>query len=242
VTGAGSGIGRHAALVLAAAGASVVACGRRSGPLQETVAAIVGAGGAATSVTMDLADLASVSSAVAAAEQAHGSVDILVNNAGVAGHSSLVDMTEQEWDAILDTNLKGAWHCAREVARLLIAANRPGAIVNIASVLGVLTQKGTGAYAASKAALLHLTRAMAAEWARHGIRVNAIAPGYIETDMTGDFLGSERGKRILAGIPQRRVGAVEDITGPLLLLAGNASAYMTGSVVTVDGGISLGSL
>lgn len=242
VTGAGSGIGRHVAKVLAGEGATVVACGRRLDRLQETVAAIEKAGGRAAAVAMDLGDSKSIEAGVAAAAAKFGPIDLLVNNAGVVGTDSIADMPEEKWDEILDINLKGGWLCARTVARSLIAAQKPGVIINIASVLGFAVQKGTGPYSASKAGLIHLTRAMAAEWARNNIRVNAIAPGYVMTEMTDDYLNSERGKRLISAIPQRRVGQPEDMTGVVLLLASDASAYITGSVFTVDGGISLGTM
>ena len=242
VTGAGSGIGRHVARIIAAEGATVVVCGRRLDKLQDTVAAIAAAGGRAAAVVMDLGDGTSIAAGIAAAESKFGAIDLLVNNAGVIGQDSIVDMPEDKWDQILDTNLKGGWLCAREVARRLIAANKPGVVINIASMLGLMVQKGTGPYSASKAGLIHLTRAMASEWARHGIRVNAIAPGYVTTEMTDDYLTSERGKKLIAAIPQRRAGVAEDLTGVVLLLASDASSYITGSVLTVDGGISLGTL
>lgn len=242
ITGAGSGIGKHAASVLAAHGARVSLCARRLDKVTTAAAAIAADGHAAHALAMDVTDGAGVAAGIEAAASRFGPVDILINNAGVVGDKSLLDMPEDEWDRILDTNLKGAWLCAREVAKRLIAAGRGGAVVNIASVLGFAVQKGTGPYAASKAGLLHLTRAMAAEWARYGIRVNALAPGYIQTDMVDAFLTSERGKKLLAGVPQRRAGTVDDLTGALVLLASEGAAYMTGTVVTVDGGISLGTL
>lgn len=240
VTGAGSGIGRHAAVLLAKQGAVVTLSGRRQGPLAETAAMIAAAGGKARAVTMDLSDLASITAGVDAAAVHFGPADVLINNAGVAGQTSILEMTETEWDSILDTNLKGAWHCAREVAKRLIEANKPGVVVNVSSILGFIVQKGTGPYGASKAGLIHLTRAMAVEWARSKIRVNALAPGYIATDMTDAYMKTERAQKLLQAIPQRRGGTVEDMSGALLLLASEASAYMTGSVITVDGGLSLG--
>jgi NAD(P)-dependent dehydrogenase (short-subunit alcohol dehydrogenase family) len=242
VTGAGSGIGRSAALLLAAHGATVTLCGRRVDRLQQVRSEIERAGGRAAGVPMDVGAAASIVSAIESAASSLGPVEILVNNAGVPGHSSIADMSEAEWDGILDTNLKGAWLCAREVARRLIAVNKPGSIINVASVLGFVPQKGTGPYGASKAGLLHLTRVMANEWARHGIRVNAIAPGYIATDMADEFMASERGRKVTAAIAQRRVGAVDELSGALLLLASDASSYMTGSTITVDGGLSLGTI
>ena len=242
VTGAGSGIGRSAASLFAEHGAAVVLCGRRRAKLEEVQATLTGAGHRAAVVTMDVADESDVRRAVASASEAFGPIDILLNNAGVASHTSVIDTTGDGWDAIVDTNLKGSWACAREVAARLIAARRPGSIVNVASILGMMTQKGTGPYAASKAGLLHLTKVMAAEWARYGIRVNGIAPGYFATDMADDFLVSERGKKLIASVPQRRAGKVEELSGVLLLLASEASSYITGTTIVVDGGLMLGQL
>jgi len=242
VTGAGSGIGRHAALILAKHGARVTLAARRAEKLLDTERAIVAAAGTARAEPLDVADERSVATAFANAEQAFGLVDILVNNAGIAGEKLLLDMDAETWDRIIDTNLKGAWLCAREAARRLIAAKRGGSIINVGSVLGSVVQKGTGPYAASKAGLAHLSRAMASEWVRYGIRVNTLAPGYVTTDMTGEYLASDHGKKMLTQIPMRRAGTVDELTGALLLLASDASAYMTGGTVTVDGGASLGTL
>jgi NAD(P)-dependent dehydrogenase (short-subunit alcohol dehydrogenase family) len=164
---------------------------------------------------------------------------VLVNNAGVAADKSLLETSEDEWDLLMDANLKGAWLVARAAAGTMIANDTGGTIVNIASILGSAVQKRTGPYAAAKAGLLHLTRAMALEWARHGIRVNAIAPGYYRTDMAADFLDSAAGQQLRKRIPQRRLGNPEELDGAILLLASGASSYMTGSVITVDGGLSL---
>jgi NAD(P)-dependent dehydrogenase (short-subunit alcohol dehydrogenase family) len=160
----------------------------------------------------------------------------VVNNSGVASTQAALDLDPADWDRILDTNTKGAWLVARAAARRLIDAGRGGSIVNIASIAGLRVAGRLAPYAASKAALLQLTKALALEWARYGIRVNAIAPGYVETDLNRDFLASDAGKAITARIPQRRVGRPEDLDGALLLLASDASAYMTGSTIVVDGG------
>jgi NAD(P)-dependent dehydrogenase (short-subunit alcohol dehydrogenase family) len=240
VTGGGSGIGQHFAEALARAGASVVVAGRRRERLERTAGAIRSAGGHAFAVEMDVAHEASVVAAVDEAERAAGCIDILINNAGMAGTHAAAETPEDEWDAVLDTNLKGAWLCAREVARRLIAQGKHGTIINVASILGLMTQKGTAPYSASKAALIHLTRVLASEWVRHGIRVNALAPGYIMTDMAEGFFATPRGAKVIQLIPQRRVGTVADLTAPMLLLASNASAYMTGAVIPIDGGLSLG--
>jgi NAD(P)-dependent dehydrogenase (short-subunit alcohol dehydrogenase family) len=164
---------------------------------------------------------------------------VLVNNAGVVSEPMLLDLPEDDWDSVMDINLKGAWLVARAAARQMIDARQPGAIVNISSVLGSSVQKGTGVYAAAKAGLIHLNRAMALEWARYQIRVNAIAPGYYHTDLASGYLDSDSGKQLLKRIPQRRLGNPEELDGAILMLASPASSYMTGSVVTVDGGLSL---
>ena len=238
ITGGGTGLGRQFAMTLSQAGARVILSARRVERLEETAGWIREHGGEAHCIPMDVSHAATVDAAIAQAA-AIAPLDILVNNAGVAAEPMLLDLDESEWDSVLDANLKGAWLVARAVAREMVEKNTPGSIVNIASVLGSAVQKGTGAYAASKAGLLHLTRAMAVEWARHGIRVNAIAPGYYRTDMAEGFLESEAGARMIKRIPRRRLGNPEELAGALLLLASDASSYMTGSVVTVDGGLSL---
>lgn len=238
VTGGGTGLGRHFAEVLASAGARVVVCARRVEKLSETVASIEAAGGSAMAHAMDVTSEESIADAFAAAVD-DGAVDILVNNAGVVAKPSLLDLDSATWDDVQAANLKGPWLVAREAVRRLAAAKAPGRIVNIASILGTAVQKGTGPYSASKAALLQLTRNMAVEWARYGVTVNAIAPGYYATDLAAEFLESPRGQALLARIPQRRLGEYQDLTGAILLLCSDASAYMTGTCITVDGGLSL---
>ncbi len=238
ITGGGTGLGKRFAKVLSEAGASVVLCARRTDKLQETAAEINQAGGRALCVPMDVTDAAQVAAGFDAA-QAFGQISILVNNAGVAGQSMLLDMHETEWDTVLDTNLKGAWLVAREAARRMIAAGTSGSIINIASILGYTAQKGTGPYAASKAGLIQMTRVMALEWAKYKIRANVIAPGYFATDMAEDFLTSETAKNMIKRIPQRRLRCPDQLDGTILLLASDASEYMTGTTITVDGGHSL---
>jgi NAD(P)-dependent dehydrogenase (short-subunit alcohol dehydrogenase family) len=238
VTGASGGLGRHFAEVLASAGAEVVLAARRQDALDEAAAAIRTGGGKARAVGLDVTDARSVDRAF----QEAGPVDVLVNNSGVAATVTAIEMEEADWDRIVDTNLKGAWLVSRAFARQAVAAKREGAIVNIASILGLRVAGLVSAYAASKAGLIQLTQAMALELARHRIRVNALAPGYIETDINRDFFASERGKALIARIPQRRLGQQEDLDGPLLLLASDASRFMTGSVVAVDGGHLVSSL
>lgn len=236
VTGASSGLGLHFAGALAAAGASVAVAARRTDRLQQAVEAIEAAGGRALAVPADVTELASVRACFAAVEARWGTVDLVVNNAGAAVARPLLEQTEEDWDAVVDTNLKGAWFVAQEGARRMVAAGRPGAIVNIASITGERVAGGVAPYCASKAGLIHLTRAMALELARHRIRVNALAPGYIETELNRDFLASTAGERLQARIPQGRFGRPEELVGPLLLLASDAGAFMTGSVLAVDGG------
>lgn len=240
ITGASSGIGKHFAAVLAKHGATVVVAARRKDKLEDTAAEILKHGGTAHVVEMDVANGASIIAGFDAAEKAAGTIDILINNAGIIGTKSAIDMPEDEWDAVIGTNLRGSWLCAREAAKRLIAAQKPGVVLNVASILGLMTQKGTAPYAASKAGLIHLTRVLASEWMKYGIRVNSLAPGYIATDMADGFFTTPHGQKILQTIPMRRVGTVDDLTVPMLMLVSNASAYMSGAVVPIDGGLSLG--
>jgi NAD(P)-dependent dehydrogenase (short-subunit alcohol dehydrogenase family) len=239
VTGASGGLGRHFAGVLHAAGAAVACAARRP----DSVAADVGALGArAMAVALDVTDPASISAALDAVEARFGACDLLVNNAGIAVTKPLLEQSEADWDAVMDVDLRGAFVMAQAAAQRMVAAGRPGAIVNIASIGGMRVIGGVAAYTAAKAGLLHLTRQMAVELARHRIRVNALAPGYIATEINRDLFASEAGQAMVRRIPQRRLGRAEDLTGPLLLLASEAGAHMTGSVVTVDGGHSVNPL
>lgn len=236
VTGASSGIGRHLAELLAAAGAKVALAARRVDRLAEAARKIEAGGGQCLPVACDVTRSDSVAAAVAMAEAQLGPLSILVNNAGVVVAKPVLQHTEEEWDYVVDTNLKGAWLMAREFAQHLVDRRRPGRIVNIASVLGVRTIARVPSYTAAKAGLIHLTGVLAMELARHGIIVNAIAPGYIETDFNRDFLRSEAGKKLAARIPLCRVGRPDDLDGAMLLLASPAGGYMTGAVIAVDGG------
>ena len=238
ITGGGSGLGKQFATVLAQAGARVIVCARRVDKLEQTAESIREQGGNAHCLPIDVTNLDSVTEAFERC-QADSPVTVLVNNAGTASDAMLLDLSERDWDRIVDTNLKGAWLVARGAAEQMIRHGDGGSIINIASVLGMSAQKGTGAYAAAKAGLLHLTRAMALEWARHNIRVNAIAPGYYRTEMAKDYLDSDVGQKMIKRIPQRRLGNPAEMNGAILLLASAASTYMTGSVLTVDGGLSM---
>lgn len=240
VTGASSGLGRHFASTLARAGAAVALAARRADALDALAAEVVANGGRAVAVPMDVTDAASVEAGIRMAEQAIGPVDVLVNNAGIAVTKPLLEQTEADWDRVIDTDLKGAWLVAQAVARRMMQRGQGGAIVNIASILAARAVAQVPAYSAAKAGLVQLTRVMAVELARQGIRVNAMAPGYIETEINREFLQSEAGGRLIARIPQRRAGVPHDLDGALLLLASDAGRYMTGTLITVDGGHSLG--
>jgi NAD(P)-dependent dehydrogenase (short-subunit alcohol dehydrogenase family) len=236
VTGASSGLGRHFARVLAGAGAAVVLAARRLDRLRELEAEIRAAGGKAWAVALDVTDRASVNGAFDAAEAAAGPISILVNNAGVPSGTFFAKTGEQEWRHVMAVNLDGVFRVGQEAARRMAAHGTGGSIVNIASILGFGVIKSLSAYAASKAAVVSLTRSMALELARDRIRVNAIAPGYFCTEINTGFLESEAGKRLLAKVPMGRAGNLAELDGPLLLLASDAGAFMTGTVVTVDGG------
>ncbi|MDX1435118.1 MAG: glucose 1-dehydrogenase [Gammaproteobacteria bacterium] len=236
VTGASGGLGRHFALTLARHGARVVLAARRRGRLEALAGEIGAAGGSAHAVAMDVTDATSVAAAFAEAARVFAIPDVVVNNSGIAEPASVLDLEEDAWDRVLDTNLKGAWLVAREAGRRLREAGRGGSIINIVSILAFRVGTGMASYAASKAALAQLTRVMGLELARHGIRVNAIAPGYILSDMNREFFATPAGEAMVKRIPQRRLGEPADLDGALLLLASDASRFMTGSVITVDGG------
>jgi len=238
ITGASSGLGHHFAGVLASAGASVVLGARRRNKIDARVDELRAAGARALGVALDVRDAASLAAFLDAGWNEFGSLDVLVNNAGVEpGAKTYATIDEQDWDTVLDTNLKGAWLGSKLYTERVVARGQSGGnIVNIASITAFRTIKGQFPYAVSKAGLVKATEVMALEAARFGIRVNALAPGYILTDVSRLLLESPRASAFEQRIPQRRYGQFEDLDGPLLLLASDASAYMTGSTVVVDGG------
>jgi len=236
ITGAGSGLGRHFSQTLARAGASVVLAARRREKLEETAAMIRAAGGSANCLDLDVTDAASVRACFREMIAEVGAPDIVVNNAGIARQSYLTDHSEEDWDAIIDTNLKGVFLVAQAAARAMIEAQKTGSIINISSVLGFGVAKTLAAYSAAKCAVVSLTRTMALEWVRNGIRVNALAPGYFITEINEKQFEQGAGQELVKRIPMQRIGELEELSGPLLLLASDAGSFMTGSTVTVDGG------
>jgi 3-oxoacyl-[acyl-carrier protein] reductase len=236
VTGASSGLGVRFAEVLADNGAAVALVARRADRLAAVKARVEAAGGRAIAIEADVLDRQQMIRAFDEAERAFGTVTILINNAGVAHSTRAVELSEDEWRRIVSTNLDAVFFWAQEGARRMLAAKAQGAIINIASVLGLAVSKGTVAYAAAKAAVVQLTKTLGLELAFRGIRVNAIAPGWIVTDMNRDFLLSEHGAAIKREIPVGRFGEERDLDGALLLLASDAGRFMAGTTIVVDGG------
>ena len=242
VTGASGGLGKRFATVLAKAGARVGLAARRVRDLQAIADEIRAAGGTASVARLDVKERTSVEEAVRTIEGELGPISILVNNSGISIGRPLLEQTEQDWDDVIDVNLKGAFLVATEVARRMRITKTPGSIINIESIVSFRQAGHIAPYAISKAGLTQLTRTMALELARYQIRVNGIAPGYIKTDINRDFFATEAGTAMINRIPQRRLGNPEDLDGPLLLLASDASRFMTGSTIVVDGGHLCGNL
>jgi 3-oxoacyl-[acyl-carrier protein] reductase len=236
VTGASSGLGERFAEVLAANGADVVLVARRAERLTAVTERIAKTGRRAISIAADVREGAAMRRAFDAAEKEMGTVTVLVNNAGIVHSGRAVELQEEDWRRVLATNLDAVFFWAQEAARRMLAAGKCGAIVNIASVLGVSPDKGVIAYAAAKAGVIQVTKALALELAFKGIRVNAIAPGWITTEINRDYLAGERGSAMKRQIPMGRFGEVEDLDGPLLLLASDAGRYVTGATLVADGG------
>ena len=239
VTGASGSLGEHFARMLARHGARVGLAARRADRLAELAEAIASDGGQAVAAPMDVLDESSVASAFDTVEDAFGTVDLLVNNAGVIGRENVLETEFADWQRVLQTNLDAVFLVSREAGRRLRDAGQPGGIVNIASMLGFAVKRDRAAYTTSKAGVVQLTKSLALDLAEHGIRANAIAPGFVETDINRAFLNGEEGRHMLRQTPQKRAGLPHELDGPLLLLASDAGRYMTGTTILVDGGHTL---
>jgi NAD(P)-dependent dehydrogenase (short-subunit alcohol dehydrogenase family) len=236
VTGASSGLGAHFARLLAGRGALVAAAARRTERLAELARACEGLPGRVVPLALDVSSITAIEAGVTEAASLLGGLDVLVNNAGVGETEAALSVSEAQWDAQLDVNLKGCFFAAQAAAKIMAEQAKGGAIVNIASILGERVAGRVAPYAISKAGLIQMTKALALEWARHKIRVNALAPGYIVTDINREFFTGDAGEALKKRIPMRRAGELDDLDGPLLLLCSEAGRYMTGAVVAVDGG------
>ncbi len=246
ITGASSGLGARFARVLAGAGAQVVIASRRVDRLKELRAEIESEGGQAHVVALDVTSTDSIRAAIAHAETEAGPIDIVVNNSGISRTARLQDVTPEEYDDVMATNTRGAFFVAQEVGKRMIARSKgvaPGhtphaRIVNIASVAGLRVLPQIGVYCMSKAAIVHMTRAMAGEWGRYGININALCPGYIETEINAGYWETEAGHKLVQMLPRKRVGKPEDLDGLLLLLASDASDFINGAIITADDGMA----
>jgi NAD(P)-dependent dehydrogenase (short-subunit alcohol dehydrogenase family) len=247
ITGASSGLGAQFARTLSKAGACVVLAGRRIERLKDLRAEIEGSGGDAHVVQLDVTDVASIKAAVAHAETEVGTLDILINNSGVSTTQRLTDVTENDYDYVMDTNTRGAFFVAQEVGKRMLARARGsapgtfigGRIVNVASMAGLRVLGQIGVYAMSKAAVIHMTRAMALEWGRYGINVNAICPGYIDTEINHHHWGTEQGRKLIDMLPRKRVGQPQDLDTALLMLCANESHFINGAVIQADDGFGV---
>lgn len=242
VTGASSGLGVHFANVLAEAGAEVVVGARRVEKLQQTVDAICSRGGKAMAVSLDVTDSVSVAKALDEAESKFGRVNVLINNAGVNVAQKFINIDEDNWDAIVDTNLKGAWKVASAVCKRLIDTGTDGSIVNISSILGLRSGFGECAYSVSKAGVIQMTKSMALELGHKGIRVNAICPGYFKTEMNSDYFETAKGLTYIKSTPARRLGRLDELNVPLLMLCSDSGSFINGVALPVDGGHLVSSL
>ena len=240
VTGASGGLGAHFARVLADNGAKVIVGARREDRLVELVQSIRSEGGRAAAVAMDVTDTKSVRQAFEFATSEFGVVDMVSNNAGVADAKLALDVDDTGWNRVMETNVHGVRRVAVEAAARLVAAGKSGSIVNTASILGLRVSMAQSSYATSKAAVIQLTRCLALEWSRHGIRVNALCPGYFRTEMTDAYLDSDHGKKMIAKSPAARMGDLDELSAPFLLLASDAGSFINGVALPVDGAHSIG--
>lgn len=236
VTGASSGIGRGVALGLVKAGASVILCARRLEKLDELADNIKALGGKSLVVPLDVTVRTRVTAVFNKVEKELGTPDIVINNAGTAQVGNFLALTEKERDQVMKTNFDGVWNIGQEAAQRMVKANKGGSIINIASILGYGAVYGYSAYSASKGAVLQLTRSMALDLSRKGIRVNGIAPGWFNTEMNKDFLESPKGQAYLNNLPAQRSGELDELIGPVIFLASDAASFINGTILPVDGG------
>jgi NAD(P)-dependent dehydrogenase (short-subunit alcohol dehydrogenase family) len=247
VTGASSGLGAQFAKTLAKAGAAVALAGRRVERLKDLRAEIEATGGDAHVVTLDVTDTDSIKAAVAHAETELGTLDILINNSGVSTTQKITDVTPEDYDYVMDTNTRGAFFVAQEVGKRMLArakGSAPGTftggrIVNVASMAGLRALGQIGVYCMSKAAVIHMTRAMALEWGKYGINVNAICPGYIDTEINHHYWKTEGGQKLVQMLPRKRVGAPQDLDTTLMMLCANESHFINGAIIQADDGFSV---
>lgn len=247
VTGASSGLGAHFARTLSQAGAAVVIAARREERLKSLRAEIESEGGVAHVVTLDVTDPQSIAAAVAHAETEMGAIDILINNSGVSTTQRLAEVTPEDFDYVMDTNCRGAFFVAQAVAKRMMARSRGaapgtftgGRIVNIASVAGLRVLSQIGVYSMSKAAVIHMTRAMALEWGRYGINVNALCPGYIDTEINHHHWQTEAGQKLVQMLPRKRLGEPKDLDAALMMLCANESRFINGAVLSADDGFGV---
>ncbi|MBI5604229.1 MAG: SDR family oxidoreductase [Deltaproteobacteria bacterium] len=239
ISGAGQGLGREMALTLAEAGADVALASRNRETLSHTADLIRKMGREVLVCPMDLTRIEDIDQAVNDTIATFGRIDILINNSGISKESPVIDMTPEKWDPVMDVNLRGHVFCSKAVGRHMMK-NNCGKIINIASIMGLIPLTHNSSYGAAKAGLILFTKTLALEWARYNIQVNAICPGYFLTDLNREFFESPMGQKVIKKIPMRRIADAKELRGVTLLLASEASSFMTGTVIVVDGGHILG--